>query len=213
MTTPKCEFVHPSWWVWTGGWYELNGENTYYINWPLTPESIVLDIGAYEGGTTLRFATRYKCKIYAFEPSPRAYQVAKERLKDLSTVTLLPYGLGVRDGTFPLGDSDRDGASFRKLIEKPIVQAEMREICKALITLGILDVDLAIINIEGSEYELMALIVKCKLVSYIKRFMIQWHFYTPEYQEQQLRIQTQLAQTHRMLWNLGAWEAWQIQEK
>lgn len=198
----------PAWWVWTGGWYESNGEGTYYVNWPLNPKSTVWDVGGYEGEWSRRIAKRYGCTIYTFEPSPRAYAVAVSNLKPFPQVVVCPFGLGASNRTVPLGDSNRDGASLVSSLP-PIVQVPVADFVEVFRSFKVDTLDLMTVNIEGAEFELFPHILQSGLMSRIHRLMIQWHSIVPDYDHRQFSIQEQLACTHKMIWNLGAWEAWE----
>ena len=202
--------TRPDWYVWTGGWYEEDGENNYYCNWPmLTPESVVVEAGGYEGAWAKRIADAYDPTIHSFEPAPRAHKMAVEKLAEYPKVHLHLYGLGATTETLPLGDSDRDGASFLKPEEWPFVIAEKRCFGDVLKELGVKHIDLMAINIEGGEFELLPYITQARIITQIDRLMIQWHAPTAETVDVQMGIQGRMAETHRMVWNLGAWEAWE----
>ena len=200
---------HPSWYVWTGGWYENNGEANYYTNHPLNVDSIVFDVGGYEGEWTSRIIRKYNCTVYLFEPSTRAFQVAQKRLGIYTNVILCPFALGASTGILPLGDSNRDSASFLTTLS-PIVQAKKIDIVEVCKSFRVDAIDLMSVNIEGGEFELLPHIISSGLVSSIRRFMIQWHSVVPDYDYRQFSIQEQLSLTHKMVWNLSAWEAWDM---
>lgn len=205
--------TRPDWYVWTGGWYEEDGDGQYYCNWPsLTPDSVVFEAGGYEGAWAKRIADAYDPIIHSFEPAPRAHKMAVDKLKEYPKVHLHLYGLGATNETLPLGDSDRDGASFLKPDEQPSVMAQKRCFAEVMQELQVDHIDLFSINIEGGEYELLPYLTQAGIIRDIDRLMIQWHAPGPEEMTVQLGIQERIAETHRMVWNLGAWEAWERKE-
>ena len=202
--------TRPDWYVWTGGWYEEDGENNYYCEWPmLTEDSIVFEAGGYEGAWAKRIADAYDPTIHSFEPAPRAHKMAVEKLAGYPKVHLHLYGLGATNETLPLGDSDRDGASFLKPDEDPFVMAQKRCFAEVVQELGVTHIDLMAINIEGGEFELIPHITQTGLIHSIERLMIQWHAPGREDIDIQMGVQERIAETHEMIWNLGAWEAWE----
>ena len=110
----KLEPGEHSWYRWDGGWYEVNGDKTRYCVWDdMGDGAVIFDVGAYEGAWTKRMATRYPTsQIYAFEPAPRAFGVAKERLAGIGNIKLYNFGLSEISGTLTLYDALRDGATF-----------------------------------------------------------------------------------------------------
>jgi len=203
----------PDWYVWTGGWYEMQGDSQYYCVWPsLDEDSIVFEAGGYEGAWAKRIADAYDPTIHSFEPAPRAHKMAVDKLVSYPKVHLHLYGLGATNETLPLGDSDRDGASFLKPDERPFVMAEKRCFGDVMDELGVEHIDLFSINIEGGEYELLPYLTKTRRIKQIDRLMIQWHAPGTEDVMVQMGVQERIAETHRMTWNLGAWEAWEKKE-
>ena len=201
--------ARPPWYVWTGDWYAMNGDKAFYCEWPLIGDSVVFDVGGYEGAWAQRIAQKYNPHLYVFEPSPRAYNLAVEKLCLWEKAKVFNFGLGPGNGTFPLGDCNTDGASFLKPGASPVINAEIVCLGDFLNTHGIKQIDLMAINIEGGEFELLPYMIHHGMTRFISRFMIQWHSVVDNAREAQLAIQYKLAETHVMSWNLGAWEAWE----
>lgn len=200
----------PEWYRWDGGWYEADGDNTRYCVWPhLTPESVVFEVGGYEGKWAKRIADAYDPIIHLFEPAPRAMKMARDKLEDNPKVYLHEYGLGAENATLPLGDSDRDGASFLKPDERPFVMAQKRRFIDVVQELGVTHIHLMAVNIEGCEFEFLPHLVDTGWIENIDRMMIQWHAPGDENALMQLEIQERIAVTHTMSWNHAAWEAWE----
>lgn len=192
----------PEWYRWDGGWYETNGDKTRYCVWTLNEDSMVLDIGAYHGDWIKRIADKYGCFVYGFEPAPKAFGLAEKTLSGYAKVCLYNFALGKKNGIFPLGDAERSGASFYKNTS-PVIQVPMKDVVEVLEEQHIDHIDLTSINIEGGEFDLLPYIIDVGLVHSTDRFMIQWHHILRD-----ASIQEKLAQTHKMLWNHGTWEAW-----
>lgn len=215
---PQDRETWPKWYVWTGGWYELDGEATYYVDWGnLGDDATVFDIGCYEGKWLSLMCAKFpKYKYYGFEPAPRAFGIAKKRLYGECSVSLYNFGLGTQSGVFRLRDYNRDSATFMPPTEYSDpnymgeTNAQIMNISQFLESEDIQCIDLMVINIEGMEFELIPYIIEKGIVGVTKHFMIQWHSVVPNALARQQEIQTQLARTHHMVWNLGAWEAWQI---
>jgi len=73
---------------------------TQYM-WP-EPDKCYIDIGANVGEWTQTIGeTGYE--VYAFEPSPTAFQILSKRMKSLSNVHLYPVALSDQDSTGRLG--------------------------------------------------------------------------------------------------------------
>lgn len=198
----------PDWWVWTGGWYELDGETNYYTNWDcLTVDSVVFDIGGFRGEWTKRIAEKYNPTVHLFEPSSYSYKEAIAATSHLKNVHLWNFGLGSKCGTFKLYDYERDGASFYKT-DGGAIDAKVKNISRWMSQEGIDKVDLASLNTEGAEFEILPYLVGTGEIALFDRWMIQWHSAFENARGLQRTIQESMTRTHRMVWNLGAWEAW-----
>jgi len=211
----KRDPTWPEWYVWSGGWYECDGENTRYCVWDeLAPGDVVFDVGSYEGEWISRMVKKYPgCVYHGFEPAVRAYNVAKGRLGKFENVHLHNFGLGVTSGTFKLYDDQRDGASFipgGKYGGQTGRDAEIVNVREFIEREKIERIALAAINIEGMEFELLPYVIGSGLIRRIERIMLQWHSVVENANAIQVGIQGALAKTHEMTWNHGAWEAWHL---
>ena len=68
---------------------------------PQTGKCLV-DIGASVGGWTFHVAER-GFEVFAYEPSPKAYEILEERAKTYANVHVFPYALGEKDSIGRLG--------------------------------------------------------------------------------------------------------------
>lgn len=202
----------PPWYRWDGGWYEFDCENTRYTDWDdLGDDAVIFDIGAYRGEWTYRMIDKYPdCQIYAFEPAPLAFGVAKKRLAEFDNVTIYNLALGATTRMSKLYDIENDGATFRRVDGLGVVDAQIMNISEFVSNEKIGTIALMTINIEGGEFELLPHIVKSGLIQNIERFMIQWHSVVTNSRVRQFAIQDVIAKTHQMMWNHGAWEAWSL---
>ena len=60
-------------------WFADNGDKTLRLDYPLTSDSIVFDLGGYKGDWASSIYEKYKCNIYIFEPIP--YLVEEMKIK------------------------------------------------------------------------------------------------------------------------------------
>ncbi|HET8645159.1 MAG TPA: hypothetical protein VFO85_06705 [Vicinamibacteria bacterium] len=120
------------------------------LDWPLTPASVVVEVGGYKGRWALQIAERYRPRLYVFEPQPWAAATCREVLGARATIE--DYALGTADGMRPLAHAGTDGATLVRG-DGPLVA--VREIGAAFADLGIETIDLMLMNIEGGEYTLI----------------------------------------------------------
>jgi FkbM family methyltransferase len=165
------------------------------LDWPLTKESTVVEVGGYCGRWALQIAERYGPRLFVFEPQIWAADVCRAVLADSATV--LNYGLGDKDCVLPMGQWETDGCSFVNVTGPQANFGEIREIEDAFMELHIATPDLMLMNIEGYEYTLIPYMLSVGIRP--KRLMVQCHGDMID------RIDG-----YRMLWTYGmvltAWE-------
>jgi FkbM family methyltransferase len=175
------------------------------IEWPLTQESVVIDVGGYIGRWALQIVERYHPRLYVFEPQPWAADVCRDVLGDNATV--LPFGLGAESGSMPMGRYETDGCSFLRE-DAPVVTCPIREIGETLQKIGISTIDLMMMNIEGYEYILLPHMLDQGILP--QRLMVQFHPFDA-YVAQTGPLQQRMEQAgYRASWAYGliliAWE-------
>jgi len=202
LSDPK---FRPDWYVWTGGWYENDGEESYYFSHDyLTPDSHVLEIGAYRGAFAKRVLTTYDCWYTGLEPAMTAYLVAVETLKPYPKAEVISMGASDKNEKATLYDVERDSANiFQGPGEEIVSLGDIVDIVEAI---GY--VDLFVMNCEGLEFRILRRLLDSGLISQVDRLMLQWHDVMPYAFANWIQIESRMAKTHAMQWNLGAWELW-----
>lgn len=143
------------------------------LDWPLTPESVVVEVGGFKGRWALQIAERYNPDLYVFEPQQWAAEVCREALKPYNAI-VYSFGLGDHDGVLPMNHYETDGCTFISGEAEAI--GNIRDAAKVLPR----PVDLMLVNIEGYEYTLLPYLLDQGLLPH--RLMVQWHTHatTPE---------------------------------
>jgi FkbM family methyltransferase len=192
-------------------------ENTEHIveevrdNDPVPDElqdgEIVLEAGAYEGAWALKVCEKHpNCKVYAFEPATRAYEVAKAKLEGYDVV-LLPFALGKQAAVVKLCDRDRDGANTYD--HNP--ESEPSEMVSVVDVADIVEpqdkIALMHLNAEGGEVDILERLIETGLIERVKMILAQWHPYDDEMRERICIVVTGLHRTHEYE-NRHAWGCW-----
>ena len=74
---------------------EKFSEESRYI-YPLNENSIVLDLGVYEGTFSRLISEKYNCTIYGFEPIKTFFDNSCNNLKSFNKIKLFNFGIGGR---------------------------------------------------------------------------------------------------------------------
>lgn len=194
----------------------LGAEQEELERYGLTPSSVAVVIGAFEGRTAQAIHELYGCQIFAFEPVEHACELFRQRLNGAPNVVLEPYALGAMAGVFPMEEHSNYGASFvgRRFGEfapdaRQMGQGEMREMKPALSDLGIREIDLLVMNIEGYEFYLLPYMLRHKMLEAVRYLLVQFHLKV-EVEPGLTEICAQLNLTHRCRWDNGpSWMSWE----
>jgi FkbM family methyltransferase len=126
----------------------------------LGPDSVILDAGL---GEDMSFSTAiadfYGCRIQGFDPTPRA--IAFVNQLNHPSITLHPYGVAAETGevTFYMPDNPNhvSGSEIKaNHVGEKTIQVNMLSLEDAMTRIGRDELDLLKIDIEGSEYKLLA---------------------------------------------------------
>jgi FkbM family methyltransferase len=138
------------------------------LDWPLTMNSVVVEVGGYCGRWALQIAARYHPRLFVFEPQPWAADVCRAVLGDQAQV--VQAALGTAFGPAMMDKWETDGCS---LVESGDRQVVMIEIGTAFQQLEIGHIDLMLMNIEGYEHTLIPYMLSQGIRP--RRLMVQCH--------------------------------------
>ena len=191
-------------------------------DYPLTRDSVVMDVGAHKGQFSRIILDQFHCQILAYEPIQEFYLLAKEALLPFpwGSSKLVNCGLGgtTRDEKF-IVKGDMSGAwADQGRIEDVHIRAIGSELnyCKnSFVHLSSLPnpwVDLIKINIEGGEYELLEAILDEGLAPQFRNIQVQFHGITAlDPVRRRDAIRERLRATHEEMYcEPFVWEGWRL---
>jgi len=189
-------------------WKDAHGDKTYALQWAIDSHSQVWEIGGFEGRWVEQIAGIYDPYITIFEPTKWGYGKCSARFLGNEKIDVRHYGLWVMDADLPLYNPGNDGASLLMAHATSEV-CRFRDAYEEIYDLE-QDVDLCLLNVEGSEFILLPYMIANGLMRNIRLFWCQFHLFVPHAEERFLRIHDGLKTTHKMLWNFFptavAWE-------
>ena len=192
-------------------WFRDRGDETLRLDYPeLDENSVVFDVGGYKGDFANAIHEKYGCTVYLFEPHPEFFRVCVDRFKMNSRVVPLNFGLSDKNGLFGLSDS-ADGSSFLNPKQPHIegIECEVKEILSAIEELGVSEIDLMKINIEGGEYPLLLGLASQSALNRVDQYQIQFHNFVDEAESMRDEIVGALSKTHDQTWCYKfVWENW-----
>jgi len=193
------------------------------LDYPLTADSLVWDVGAYRGEFSVAASKRWGCDVMAFEPViPWYHQIVGKKFADddraaeiFPGLEVWPFGLAERDFWQDVPIAGDRTSAYAEAGNDPLYHAEapMRLQFKDVIAFmdldGITSVDLAKINIEGGEYALLRRLIDAGYISRFRYLQVQFHTFMPEFGEKYLALKKDLEKTHCLSWRWPwRWESW-----
>jgi len=174
----------------------------------LDQASVVLDVGAYIGDWSEQIARRYGARIFAFEPNPEAFRVLTARLAG-ERVQCFDYALGAADGDGVLSIVGPGSSLSASVPGAGTATVPVRDVVAIMDALGIGDVDLCKVNIEGGEFDLLERLMAADRLRRVRLLSVQFHEWQPGAYRRRRAIRRALARTHTEVWNYPwVWELW-----
>ena len=194
-------------------WWDIRGDETLRMSYPLTPNSTVIDAGGFEGEWSYNIYSRFQPTIYFIEPVKDFYEKAKKRLVNVPKITTLNYAVSNKTCNAIMA-VDGYGSNLFDLEPKKVEEVKCLDIKEMLDTYSITSIDLLKLNIEGSEYDVLERLIELNFLPNIKNIEIQFHSYFPDSKARRNAILERLALTHQQSWNYE-WimESWKLKEK
>lgn len=190
-------------------WFKDNGDKTHRVNYELNENSIVMDLGGYEGQWAADIFCRYACIIHIFEPYPEYAKKIEDRFKNNPRVSIYNYGLAKSASVENLYIS-ADSSSTHKA-SGDAVEVQLKEINAFFTGYNINKVDLMKINIEGGEYDLLEYLILSNLIKKFDNIQVQFHDFVPGAKERMNAIQIEMSKTHYLTYQYEfVWENWKI---
>lgn len=192
-------------------WFDANGDKTLRLDYDLTAESTVLDVGGYEGQWTSDIFAKYCCTIHVFEPVPTFADNIQHRFRRNRKIAVHRHALGAITGEIVLSE-EADSSSAYKAYGRTI-RARMINVEEFLLRHRIAQIDLMKINIEGAEFDLIQFLLDTELIMRVANLQVQFHDFVPNAAERMQTIHQRLSRTHVKTYSYEfVWENWRVKE-
>lgn len=194
-------------------WYKNpDNEKVLRYAYPLNENSLVIDVGGYEGDFASEIFARYQCRIFVFEPVKRYVDYLNNRFKLNHSITILPFGLGGKKEELKIhvmeeaSSYNRTETIHKKGSEETV---SIVSVVDFFSTNEIKKVDLIKINIEGGEYDLLDKMIEFDFIRICDNIQVQFHDFYPDFQKRYDLINKELSKTHVLTYNFPfVWENW-----
>jgi FkbM family methyltransferase len=189
-------------------WYRDDGEHTHRLRYDLTEQSLVIDVGGYQGQWSSDIYAMYQPTIHVFEPVKQFADDLKRRFQRTANIHVHQVGLSAANqpATIFLADNASslflDAGRGREAIT--LVNAN-----EWLASQGIAAIDLLKIHTEGAEYDLIEHLIETGWIPRIRDLQVQFHDYAPNAHARLDRIRRTLGTTHDLTYQYSfLWENW-----
>lgn len=174
----------------------------------LTENSIVFDVGGYEGQWASDIYGMYSCNILIFEPVLDFAAKIKDRFEKNQKIKVNQFGLGDKTETTLINVS-ADGSSSIKNVSDQKIDIKLVDIMEFIKQNNIQKIDLIKVNIEGGEYALLNRLIDSGYINNIDSILVQFHNFFPEARSEMQKIQSKLKQSHIPVYQYEfIWELW-----
>lgn len=188
-------------------WFRDKGDSTLRLNYDLTQDSVVVDLGGYKGQWAADIFTRYDCQVHIFEPYKVYASDIAHRFSQNPKVKVYDFGLSGSDQELSLAVSDDASSSYKSSGDK--VTIYLKEAKHFFEDSGIEEIDLMKINIEGGEYDLLEHLLDTGYINHIDNIQVQFHDFVPDAGPRMKAIQDRLSATHYTTYQYEfVWENW-----
>jgi FkbM family methyltransferase len=193
-------------------WYADDPHHLKRSEFPfLNADSIVFDLGGYEGDWTSDIAARYCSTIFVFEPVGYYAKLIQQRFAANPKIKVLAFGLSDKTQEIDIHvDKFSSSIANKQLQSKPSERIKLVAFPFFMQQHQVAQIDLIKINIEGAEYDLLSEIIRSGLITSIKGLLIQFHDFIPGAPQKRAELQQQFSQTHEKVFDYPfVWEYWQ----
>jgi FkbM family methyltransferase len=190
-------------------WFHDRGDDTVSVRHTLDADSVVFEVGGYEGKWSSTIVALYDPHLYIFEPVRSFYRTILNRFSANAKVRVYQFGLSDKDETRDISVNN-DGSSLFASSEN-MERIRLKDIYQFILEHNISQIDLIQINIEGGEYCLLPRMLDTGIVKRCRMIQIQFHNNVPNAQCNRQEIRQTLSETHALIYDYPfVWEAWKL---
>lgn len=201
MNNSICEFER---------WFNDGGDEKYRYTYDLNKDSVVFDLGGFEGNWSNTINNLYKPTLYIFEPIKKYYNNIVSRFKNETNIKVYNFGLSDKKQIAKINLSN-DASSIHISETLNFENIELEDISDFLNENELTEVDLLKINIEGCEYELLERLINANKLTTFKNIQVQFHIFVDNAIERRNKIREFLQKTHTETYCYNfVWENWKL---
>lgn len=195
-------------------WVLDKGDETLRLNYELSSNSVVFDLGGFKGDFASQIVERYGCHVHVFEPVHRYYEIIKDRFKNNDKVIVNNFGLSSDELLLDINIQD-DGSSvlLKKNSSGETEKIKLKKIDEYLHKENIDYIELIKINIEGGEFDLLDYMIENNIHKCIDNIQVQFHDFVVDAPKRRNIIREKLEFSHLITYDYYfIWENWSLKK-
>ena len=192
-------------------WNLRKGDKKLSLDYPLNENSLAFVVGAYKGDYVSKLYTKFKCKIYCFEPIKEYYEFLQNKFQKEKKISVYPYGLSDKDEQVKFAKLGESSNPFETAKKYELVNLKSFKSFKD--SNQFLTIDLIYMNIEGGEYSFLDFLIDKEYILNINHLQIQFHKITKDSIQHRRNIRKRLQESHKCIFNFPfIWERWDLKK-
>ena len=192
-------------------WKNDKGYQTYRLDYDLDENSLVFDVGGYEGQWTSDIFSKYCCNIFIFDPVKEFVNNIQNRFSKNKKIIVFNFGLSNKSYRTKIS-VDKDSSSLY-INRNKLENVDFVRLVDFIKERNTSRIDLLKLNIEGAEFDLLEDLINSGEIKKIRNIQVSFHEIVPNAEIRMKKIQSELKKTHFLTYQyLFVFENWQIRE-
>jgi len=192
-------------------WKNNKGYQKFRLDYDLNEDSLVFDAGGYEGQWASDIFSKYRCKIFIFEPVKQFANNIQNRFSKNKKIIVFNFGLSNKTYKTKLS-VDKDSSSLY-INRNKLENVNFVRLVDFINEKNTNRIDLLKLNIEGAEFDLLEDLINSGDIKKIRNIQVSFHEIVPNAEIRMKNIQSELKKTHFLTYQyLFVFENWQIRE-
>lgn len=189
-------------------WKNNNGDYTHRLEYNLNENSIVFDLGGYEGWFSEQIVNKYDSRVYCFEPIEKFSKIIENKFKNNPKFKLYKIGVSNEIGYKKIYLNKDASSTVNKVGDSIIIK--MTRLDKIMDDESIEFIDLIKLNIEGDEYDVLEYVINTGIQRKIENIQVQFHK-LGDWKNRYEHISNKLKETHEITYRYPfVWENWKL---
>lgn len=190
-------------------WFRDGGDSQFRYNYNLNENSLVLDVGGYEGNFASTIFEKYKCNVWVFEPLRGYFENLEKKFEHNPKIKLFNFGLSNKNKKLKIFESDDATSLF--IESENFEEIEVKSINDFILENKLEKIDLLKLNIEGAEFDVLNDLIANKKLRIINNLQVQFHSFIENAIEKRNIIRNELIKEHNETFCYEfVWENWEL---